>query len=439
MKQTEEMVGAVRQTAGLVDTPNNSMPQRVNLVLILLVTLFVAYLDRVNVSVLVADAQFLIDMGIKGQPVKMGLVMSLFLFGYGISNIVLSPLGDFIGPRRAMMISIILWTIAVTMGGLATTFAVMLSARLILGIGEGMHWPMQSSFVKNWFPPNERGKANSAWLMGIMIGPAVAMPFFTWIVSYWGWRPTFFTLGVMGLVPLFLLWLFVTDHPSEHKRISKAELEYIESALKIEAEQEKAMKTETLGQRLASFCSNYRFWLLSLNYISISCIWWGMMAWLPSYLKASRGFSWASMGAWSAMPYVVGIICLWVFGHMSDKIGRRAPFVAIAHMLAAVGIYIGANVTDNVTAAVLISLGLGAIAIGLPATYSLVQSLVPGKAVGAAAGTMNGLSNIFSAFSPVIIGYFIAMSGSYMGGLMFLVGMALFGCVCMSILTLQKY
>ena len=57
--------------------------QRVILVIILFVTLLVAFLDRVNVSVLLADNQFLTDMGIKGHPVQMGILMTLFLIAYG--------------------------------------------------------------------------------------------------------------------------------------------------------------------------------------------------------------------------------------------------------------------------------------------------------------------------------------------------------------------
>lgn len=79
--------------------------QRVILVLILLITLLVAYLDRVNVSVLLADNAFLTDMGIKGQPIQMGLLMTLFLIAYGVSNVFLSPLGDYLGPRKAMSLS----------------------------------------------------------------------------------------------------------------------------------------------------------------------------------------------------------------------------------------------------------------------------------------------------------------------------------------------
>lgn len=76
------------------------MSQRRILSITLLITLLVAYLDRVNVSVIVADNQFLNDMGIVGDAASAGLLMSLFLLTYGISNMFLSPIGDKIGPKK---------------------------------------------------------------------------------------------------------------------------------------------------------------------------------------------------------------------------------------------------------------------------------------------------------------------------------------------------
>ena len=87
------------------------------MVLILLLTLLVAYVDRVNVSVLMADNAFLADMGIKGNPVAMGLLMTAFLAAYGLGNVFLSPIGDILGPRKAMSLSILLWCVALFMGG----------------------------------------------------------------------------------------------------------------------------------------------------------------------------------------------------------------------------------------------------------------------------------------------------------------------------------
>ena len=104
--------------------------QRYVLVGILFVTLLVAYVDRVNVSVLLADPKFLADMGIAGKPVQMGLLMTLFLVAYGISNAVLGPVGDYLGPRKAMSLSLFLWGLSMFIGGLAPIFTIMLVSRL---------------------------------------------------------------------------------------------------------------------------------------------------------------------------------------------------------------------------------------------------------------------------------------------------------------------
>lgn len=136
---------------------------------ILLISLLVAYLDRVNVSVLVADNQFLTDMGIKGDPVRMGLLMTMFLLAYGVANVLLSPCGDILGPRKAMSLSIVLWAVSLCLGGVAMVFTTMIVARLLLGLGEGMHWPMLSKFVKNWFPPPGAGQSQrhlADWVNG---------------------------------------------------------------------------------------------------------------------------------------------------------------------------------------------------------------------------------------------------------------------------------
>lgn len=92
--------------------------QRFWVVGILFIGIMVAYLDRVNVAVLVANNGFLIDMGIKDDPIKIGMLTSSFLIAYGAANVILSPLGDYLGPRRTMIICIIIWAIAATIGGL---------------------------------------------------------------------------------------------------------------------------------------------------------------------------------------------------------------------------------------------------------------------------------------------------------------------------------
>lgn len=122
--------------------------KRFLIVACLFIGIFIAYLDRVNVSVLAANEPFLAYMGIEGMPLQIGMMMTVFLAAYGIANVVLSPLGDYLGPRKAMMLCILIWTIALMIGGVATSFALIIICRILLGIGEGFYYPLQSVFIK---------------------------------------------------------------------------------------------------------------------------------------------------------------------------------------------------------------------------------------------------------------------------------------------------
>jgi len=408
--------------------------ERVVLGVILFLILVIAYFDRVNTSVLVADDTFLNAMGIKGNPMAIGSLMSMFLAAYALSNAVFGPLGDIFGPRKMMLAAVVVMGISMIIGGVAQSLAIMLLARVVLGVGEGMHWPMQMKFVKNWFPPQERGKANSAWLLGLMVAPAVAMPLFSWLIGLMGWRPSFFVLAAMSLISILLLFIRTTDHPNESKYIGRTELAHIETALKAEAAREAAKGATSAWEGYKIFLSNYRYWLLVLFYMASSSVYWGTIAWLPSYFKVVLGFNWASMGAWSSLPYILGAITLAVSGYLTDKYDSKIAFSTASLLIPALFIYLSTSTTNTTSAAIYISIGIAGVALGLPAIWSILQSLVPGKALASGAGLMNGFGMAASTVAPMVIGYFIKVSGKYSYGLMYLVACALVGSVSMILL-----
>lgn len=421
------------------ETAEKPTKQRMVLAFILGLIIVIAFFDRVNVSVLAADNTFLVDMGIKGQPIKIGLLMTAFLAPYGISNVLLSPVGDYLGPRKAMFIAISLWGVSMVLGGLAGTFMALIASRIILGLGEGMHYPMQSTFIKKWFPPHERGRANSVYIVGQSIAPAAAMPFFTWIIHSWGWRPSFLVCAVFSIIPLYLLWFHVADTPGEHKKVNRLEREYIEASLAAEAAKMNPVAESTVWESAKLFIFNYNYWLLVGWTACMSCITWGLISWLPSYLISARGFSWAQMGALSSLPFILAIVAKALSGWLSDRVGRRAPFCFVSMVGAAISIYAGTTVASNLAAAFFISFGYGILALGIPAAWTLMQSFAPGNAISIAAGTMNGLAIGMGALSPVAIGFFISLTGGFTGGLLFLVGMAMLGVIAGLVLVLRKY
>lgn len=422
-----------------LSTAEKPTKQRMVMILILLITLLVAYLDRVNVSVLVADETFLTEMGIKGDPVAMGSLMSFFLATYAITNAVLSPLGDLWGPRKVMALAIVFWGLSCIYGGLVSTFAGMIAVRCILGLGEGMHWPMQMKFVRNWFPPQERARANSTWLLGLAAGPALAMPLFVWIIGNWGWRSSFFVLAAIGLIPLILIWFFTTDTPRENKRINRLELEYIESGLAAEKlTQKQTTESSSVWENWKGFLLNFDYWLCVIFYICSSSAWWGLMTWIPSYLKDAMGFTWKSMGFWANAPYAVSIIALILFGYLTDKVKRKSTF-GVLHMFGgAAGIYFAAHAGGQIEAALWLIVAVASLVIGLPGHWSMIQKVVPEKALATGSGLESGLGSAGGAVTPVIVGYFINATGGYIGGLMCLVAFCLIGGFAMVALWFRK-
>lgn len=209
---------------------------------VLFIAVFFSYLDRVNVSVLVVDPAFLTAMGISGAVAK-GMLMTSFLIAYGVGNVILSPLGDIFGPRKAMAACIAIWIVSMIIGGLAQTYAIITISRVMLGLGEAMHFPMQSKYVKQWFPPQERGKANAVWQTGMAVAPAIAMPFFTWIIHISGWRMSFFVLAALSLIPLLMVWGLTTDYPHQSKRVNQLEREHIAAG--------QAQEAKTAGEKQA--------------------------------------------------------------------------------------------------------------------------------------------------------------------------------------------
>ncbi|MGL5512851.1 MAG: MFS transporter, partial [Sporomusa sp.] len=359
---------------------------------IIFIGIMIAFLDRVVVSVLAANDPFLTEMGIKGQPLKIGMMMSAFLAAYGIGNVALSPLGDYLGPRKAMCLCIITWIISMFIGGIATVFTTFIVARIILGIGEGFYYPMQSIYIKNWFPPQERGRANAMWIIGQSVAPALAMPLFSYLIGKYGWRESYFFCIVLSLIPLYLLWFHTTDTPRTNKKVNALELQHIEEGLAKEQKAGETAVTQSFWQRVQPFVANYHYWLLVLWYMCLQLIFWGFVSWLPAYLKMARGFTWAEMGWMASLPFLVTIVTKACNGWINDRIGRCAPLMCVTMCLGAICVYSAATVEGKYASVFFLSFAMGFTGMAAPSAWTLLQNLVPANSVGTAGGIMNGIA-----------------------------------------------
>jgi sugar phosphate permease len=168
-------------------------------------------------------------------------------------------------------------------------------------------------------------------------------------------------------------------------------------------------------------------------------MWWGIMSWLPQYLRVARGFTWAKMGFFSSLPYIFGLLGLISAGVVADRIKKAAPLNCVGLAGCAVFIGVAAIVHNSYLSAGLLCVALFFKGVSIPMAWTVLQAFIPASMMGQAAGLQNGSAQLVGSLSPMIVGFLIGATGAYTAGLMYLVAFGLLGAACGFYLVLRKY
>lgn len=144
--------------------------------------------------------------------------------GYMIAFASLMPLTawfrDRIGYKTLYMASIIIFTIASILCGIAWDLSSLIVARVIQALGGGAIIPTGMAMITEVFAPYERGKAMGIWGMGVIMGPALGPTIGGYLTNHFGWRSIFLVNLPIGIIVVFAsLALLVKDvpHKSMHR------------------------------------------------------------------------------------------------------------------------------------------------------------------------------------------------------------------------------
>ena len=181
--------------------------------LILAVTVFVHYLDRNNLAIVLPQVarEFGWDDRQIGQHGN--LLLGAFYLTFGVAQVILSPLAERWGVKRSLMASVAGFSVCTMLFyPLGGSLGALIALRLLLGAAESVHMPMNSALVGRWFAPHERGRANSVYVAGILVALAVAPLIVVPLAERFGWRATFLLLGAAGMaISLPLVARYISD------------------------------------------------------------------------------------------------------------------------------------------------------------------------------------------------------------------------------------
>ncbi|MBI4785232.1 MAG: MFS transporter [Oscillatoriophycideae cyanobacterium NC_groundwater_1537_Pr4_S-0.65um_50_18] len=376
---------------------------------VLAVTVFINYLDRNNLSLAIPRLAQEFEWSDREIGSKGEVLLAAFYLSYALSNMLLSPLAERFGAKRSVIAAIAAFSLVTILSGtLGYSFMALVILRLLLGLGEGVHIPMASAITSRWFLPGERSRANAIWGSGILFSTAIAPLIVVPLIQLWGWRPTFATLGVGGmLVSIPLVYFLVGDRPN---RLGQ------QDPVAIAADDE----TDSLSQ--VAYRRDARFWLMvaggSLNAFCA----FGLLNWLPTYFNRAKGIDFEQLGWPLALVFAAGIVGIGLMAYLGDKLQRRTQLAGIGFLLAGAMVYVASTTTQVGLLVLFFAIAVFCQSAYGAQEYALVQRILPVDRVGAGTGLYNGLAVLLGGVGGSLIpGSIVAMTGSFDAGILSIV------------------
>jgi MFS family permease len=144
---------------------------------------------------------------------KLGYLTSAFLVSY----MLLSPVFGWLGDKRSRWllvgIGVTLWSLASGGSGLATSFAMLLLTRCLVGVGEAAYGPVAPSMLSDMYPERDRGKVMARFYLAIPVGSALGFVIGGQVAATsLGWRGAFLVVVLPGLL-LGAICFFMKEPP----------------------------------------------------------------------------------------------------------------------------------------------------------------------------------------------------------------------------------
>jgi MFS family permease len=254
----------------------------------------VNYLDRSLISAVGPKLQE--ELGL--SDFQFGLVIQAFMIGYFVTSPFFGALGDRFRRRELIAVGVVTWSLATAGSGLMTTFATMIAARLVVGVGEASYATLAPTIIDDLAGPTAKNRWLAVFYVAIPVGSALGYVLGGQLEHAYGWRSAFFIAGGPGLV-LALLALFI----QEPKRVTRAETP---------GENASGAWKKLLGIQV------YRDAVI--GYAAQTFALGGFAAWAPKYLYRELQMDLKTADSWFGLILVVtGLLATFVGAQLADR------------------------------------------------------------------------------------------------------------------------
>ena len=398
-------------------------PYQAGIVALLFFAMAIAYMDRVNFSVVIPTLMQEYNL----SPETAGILLSAFNWAVAAAFLFSGPLVDRFHPRRILPAGVGLWSAATCLAGMSHTVPVLGTARTLLGLGESAIIPSASRLIAELFPKEQRGKAMGIYMSGPKIGLAIGAPLSSFILTSMSWQAVFFFTGIISflwLIPWFLVYRNGKEVISEQ------------------------VESQAPRERIpwAHLFSYKEMWCLMLGQAGYLYVYFVFLTWLPSYLIMERGMNVLKTGFLSSLPFIIAV-CIGIFsGWLSDRWLQkgasltlvRKTFIGGGFLLSTIFIILGVNIESEGVALFFIFMSMGILGMTSPNINALPIDVSARNVVSSVAALQNLGGNVGGALAPIVTGVIYSQTGSFNAALIVTGIIALVFGSCVHVFMLGK-
>jgi MFS family permease len=387
------------------------------LVLLLVLSVVINYVDRSNLSLAVP----LIQPQFGLSPLQIGSLLSAFFWTYALLQLcgVAGWLSDRFPVGWVMVGGTLLWSGATAVTGLVSGLSALYLARLLLGAGESVAYPCYSRVFAE-LPQEHRGRANALIDAGTKLGPAIGAFVGGMLIVHFGWRVLFVVLGAGGLLWL-LPWIAVMPRGGRKTDASNtAPLPNFAQLLRVKA---------AWGSFFGHFCGNYFYYFL--------------LAWLPAYLSDEEKMSMGAMSRLTSAVFLLIAASTLAAGWTTDRLiaaghsPTRVRRAAVVGGLGVASILLALALIPRAPAPSLAVLAVACVGYGAFASnhWAITQTLAGPAMAGRWSSVQNGIANLSGIVAPWVTGLIVQVHGSARLAFVLTGGVALAGAFCWGLLV----
>jgi MFS family permease len=324
-----------------------------------------------------------------------------FALFYSFMGIPIGWLADRWNRVRLITIGLTAWSGLTILSGMARGFWSLFAVRVGVGIGESSCAPAGQTILSDYFPPRKRSTILAAFNCGVPIGHGLGLYIGGYIAQHWGWRWTFFILGVPGL--LLALLVATLKEPTRgqmelHTTSSTSSSGAITRFLAV-LRTTPALRWHFAGMAIIGFSVN------------------GAAVWLPTFLVRVRGMDIETAGIVAGVSAIIaGLLGAFLGGIIADRWMARQKnarmLILVVRSLLVIPLLIGmVFVAAPLPLILLIVIGSSVSSLWFGPAAAVVHDLVHPELRSLAVAVYVLVINVAAGVSPLIIGKFTDLSG----------------------------